>query len=356
MLPFLRAAVTAGHDLRVAAPGDVAKTAAGAGFAVEELPGSPPEKLGAIFGSLGSLPREEANTKVVREVFGGLNVEATLPALESLVADWRPDVVVRETGELASFVAATRAGVPVVTVSIGLRRVDDHFMTAIAAGGFPDRYGADPRDLAAVRTLSLMPPSLDGAGDRPREHYRDTAALDETPLPREWWPGDDRPLVYVTFGSIAASIGLFPALYRAALDALADLPVRVLMTVGAASDPDVLAPVPANAHVERWVPQAGVLREAAVVVGHGGFGTTLGALVAGVPMVNVPLFTPDQHDNAAAVAAAGAGVALPGGPEAMAGLGAAVTGVLADDAARSAAQRVAAEIADLPPAAAWLDR
>jgi hypothetical protein len=56
-------------------------------------------------------------------------------------------------------------------------------------------------------------------------------------------------------------------------------------------------------------------------VGHGGFGTTMAALAHGVPMVVVPLFAIDQHYNAAAVARAGAGVALGEGPGAT-GVGA----------------------------------
>jgi UDP-N-acetylglucosamine:LPS N-acetylglucosamine transferase len=34
------------------------------------------------------------------------------------------------------------------------------------------------------------------------------------------------------------------------------------------------------------------------VVGHGGYGTTMTALAAGVPQILVPLFSLDQHDNA----------------------------------------------------------
>ena len=43
------------------------------------------------------------------------------------------------------------------------------------------------------------------------------------------------------------------------------------------------------------------------MVGHGGFGTTLGALLAGVPQVVVPLFA-DQPSNAERIAAIGAGL------------------------------------------------
>jgi UDP:flavonoid glycosyltransferase YjiC (YdhE family) len=46
---------------------------------------------------------------------------------------------------------------------------------------------------------------------------------------------------------------------------------------------------------------------AAAVVCHGGYGSTLGALRHGVPLVVMPLFSSDQWVNAAAVARAGAG-------------------------------------------------
>ena len=105
------------------------------------------------------------------------------------------------------------------------------------------------------------------------------------------------PLVYLSFGSVAATIGYFPGLYRAVIDALADLPIRLLVTVGDAADPAELGPLPAHVRVERWIPQAEVFTEADAMVGHGGFGTTLGALLAGVPQVVVPLFA-DQPYNA----------------------------------------------------------
>lgn len=61
----------------------------------------------------------------------------------------------------------------------------------------------------------------------------------------------------VTFGSILAGMGLFPWLYQAVIDALAGVPVRVLLTIGDASDPAELAPLPDNVHVEQWWPQHG---------------------------------------------------------------------------------------------------
>jgi UDP:flavonoid glycosyltransferase YjiC (YdhE family) len=79
------------------------------------------------------------------------------------------------------------------------------------------------------------------------------------------------------------------------------------------------------------------------------------ALAHGVPLVVVPLFSFDQHVNAAAVADAGAGVALDGGPAATDRLADALDAVLTDGAFAAGARRVADEIAGLPPVAAGVD-
>ena len=63
-------------------------------------------------------------------------------------------------------------------------------------------------------------------------------------------------------------------------------------------------------HVEPWVSQDDVASRAAVIVCHGGYGSTLGALAHAVPLVVLPLFSIDQWANADAVARVGAGVAL----------------------------------------------
>jgi MGT family glycosyltransferase len=165
------------------------------------------------------------------------------------------------------------------------------------------------------------------------------------PLP-DWWRNRDWPLVYLTFGTVVPTIGHFPDIYRAALDALSMLPVRVLVTVGRESDPAELGPVAPNVHVARWIPQADGLPHAAAIVSHGGSGTVTGALAAGVPAVVVP-FIADQTHNARRVAELGAGVQLDVGD--IVRLPDAVRALLADRSYREAAERVAAEMRDLPP-------
>ena len=96
------------------------------------------------------------------------------------------------------------------------------------------------------------------------------------------------------------------------MDAVAQLPVRVLVTIGRQADPARLGPLSANVHVERWVDQARVMPHASALVAHGGAGTTLAALAAGVPMALLPL-SADQPLNARRMVGLGAGLALEGG-------------------------------------------
>lgn len=354
MTPFVRAAVAAGHEVLVACPSGLEKAIAAEGWEHALLPSSDPAVAGPIYASLPTLSRPEANLAVIRDIFGGANAQAALPRLELLLTEWAPDLVLREPAELASYVACVRAGVPQVQVAIGLRRLDEFVMSANTPA-LEERYGVAADGLRDVRTLSLLPPSLDtydGAPLRPREHYRSDVPLAAADLPAAWADGDDRPLVYATFGTVAANVGFFPGVYRTVLDALADAPVRVLMTIGGQADPDLLGPLPDNAHVERWWPQDAVLPAAAVVVGHGGFGTTMGGLRAGLPLVVVPLFSSDQFLNADAVEAAGVGVAVR--EPSVAAVREAVLQVLPAGPARTAAQRVAAELQSLPPATDWL--
>ncbi len=94
------------------------------------------------------------------------------------------------------------------------------------------------------------------------------------------------------------------------------------------------------------MPQADALAAASAALCHGGSGSTLGALAAGVPLVVAPLFA-DQPFNARRVQAVGAGLTVPA-PTADAIRGA-LEAVLADDGHAAAARAVAAELRAQPP-------
>src|SRR5215212_10340792 len=99
------------------------------------------------------------------------------------------------------------------------------------------------------------------------------------------------------------------ALPQAAVEALRDEPVRVILTLADAYDTVALPPA-ANIRVERFVPHGPVLERAAAVVSHSGMGIVQKAIAAGVPIAAVP-FGRDQPEVARRVVEAGAGVQLP---------------------------------------------
>src|SRR5919107_1654687 len=118
-------------------------------------------------------------------------------------------------------------------------------------------------------------------------------------------------------------------------------------------DPDDLGPVPANAVVAEFAPQAPLLERADLLVSHSGSGTMLGGLVHGVPQVALPRGT-DQPQNAALLARAGAGVVVAPEDYAVPTIRAAVAEVTGDPAFRVAAERIRDEIAAMPDAdAVW---
>ena len=360
MVPFAKACRDAGHEVTVAAPASFAAAVAATGLNHAPFADVPPEVLGPIFGRLFHLPHEEANRTVLADIFGRLDAQAALPGVTEIMARWRPDLVVREFCEFGSLVAAQKAGVPQVEVAIGLASGLAGLLPVVAPplteleaiAGLPE--GKAYQALTSGPVLTCVPAEVDGetetAGVRVRR-FRDASLTADQASPPPAWGDPDHPLVYVTFGSVAAGLPPFAGVYRSALDALAGEPVRVLMTTGSAVEPGSLAPPPANARVEQWWPQASVMPHTAVVVGHGGFGTTMMALAAGVPQVVIPLFASDQFLNAERVAAIGAGVCLNGGPGAVPGLAQAVAGVLRQPAYAEKARGVAAAMAELPDVA-----
>lgn len=184
---------------------------------------------------------------------------------------------------------------------------------------------------------------LDGDGDLP-SNVRFVGPLLEPPGPdagwRAPWPATDlRPLVVVSLGTTDMGEA---ALAQRLLDAVAELPVHALLTIGEHLDRSSFS-APDNAVVSGYVRHAAVLPHAAVFVTHAGHGGVMSGLANGVPMLCLPLGR-EQPSNAAAVESVGAGRVLP--PEAtVEELRQAIESLLATpfyaEAARTMAERIA---------------
>jgi UDP:flavonoid glycosyltransferase YjiC (YdhE family) len=348
LLPFADAFRERGHEVLIAIPGAATGLVLDAGHEAWALPQAPAAVGDAVFARAQAAAPDEANAIVVGELFAGVHARAAMPGVMAAVAEWLPDVILHETCEFAAALTAERAGVPSVRVAVHMEALEGYIadLAGRHVDGLRAEHGLAPdpdgERLLAGRSVTLTPPALDG--HRREGHYCEPRPPLAAP-PGEW-AGDDRPLVYVSYGTVAPQGDAYPAIYEDAIEQLARLDVRVLLNTGR-QDPAALGQLPPGVHAERWVHEAAVLPHVAAMVSHGGAGSVRTALSAGVPLAVLPRFG-DQPLNARAVEAAGAGLVV----RDAGGLAGAVTTLLTDPAYAGVATQIAAEVAALPPAGA----
>jgi UDP:flavonoid glycosyltransferase YjiC (YdhE family) len=352
LIPFAHALLRDNAEVLVTAPRDAGPMVAAAGLEHHPIPDPPAGERDQVFADARQMDPAAANARVVGDVFIRIDTAASFPHLRRAIGAWRPDVVLYDITDFAAGLAAEAAGVPAVSVAITLGEPIELLRDVIAEAldEVREQVGLEPDPhLERFRqnaSFTLIPEGLEdpAKGGSPPLRFRVPEAREPRPLP-DWWSNDEWPLVYLTFGSVAPAMDYFPDLYRAAIDALSVLPVRVLVTIGRDRDPADIGPVPANVHVAGWVPQADVMPHAAAMVCHGGSGTVNAGLAAGLPMVVVPLFA-DQPHNARRVAEIGAGIAL--APEQLVRLPDAVRSLLGNGSYRAVAGGIADKARRLP--------
>jgi UDP:flavonoid glycosyltransferase YjiC (YdhE family) len=298
----------------------------------------------------------EASILGNRELFGRLATDAMLAPMADVVRRWHPDLVVRDPCEYASAVLAADDGIP--TAQCGISPAEVEWASIAVAQPALDVHRRGLADVVrSTPYATRFPATLDPSPFPVTVRFREAGTASPKPLPA-WWGADDRPLVYATLGTVLGHMARAVDTFGVVLEAVAGLDARVLLTVGRVVEITALGPLPAAVHVEPWVDQNDVLAEAEVVVCHGGSGTTMGALRAGVPLVVVPQFA-DQFVNAERVVACGAGLEVsaargdgrdrrPLEAADVARIRDALDTVRGDDRFRRAAGDVAAEMASAP--------
>ena len=266
--------------------------------------------------------------------------------LENAIADLRPDLLVVDINAWGAQIAAEASGLPFVVLSpytppirsVGtppfgpgfkplpglLGRLRDGLLRPVVMGVAEKVMKPRIAELRAAKGLPPVgsadeffrrPPLLLVTTAEPFEYHHEDWGADivmigasawEPPAEAPEWLDDvDRPLVLVTTSSEFQDDGV---LVRTALEALADEPVTVVVTMPAGVPDDLV--VPANARVERFLPHGPILERAAVAVTHGGMGGTQKASSHGVPVCVVP-FGRDQLEVARRVEVSGSGTRLP---------------------------------------------
>ncbi|TQS46937.1 glycosyltransferase [Cryptosporangium phraense] len=344
LLPLAFAARAAGHTVVFATGADFVGKLAGYGFDAREA--------GISVGAAeAEATRRHPNGPVVDvlvTMFADVLPRRTMPDVHYLLSLIKPDLVVYEMSDVGAAGAARRAGVPCVSVTIGrsmpagILAVAEPHLNWIWNGRPP----ADPMLGDAV--LDFWPASI--ADPAP------LAVPTRFPIrPVPWsppgrWESPGTPLVYLTLGTV--SYGKTDV-FRAAIEGLAGLPVQVVVAVGP-GDPSALGSVPSNVRIAQFVPQDQVLRDASVVVHHGGSGTTLGAAAHGLPQLILPQGA-DQFVNAEVISAQGSGLTLAEDDLSPGTVAACALALLGEPVHRATAQVLRDEIAAMPSPADALE-
>jgi MGT family glycosyltransferase len=275
--------------------------------------------------------------------------------LLDLARDWTPDLIVRAGSEYGGLVAAERLGLPHASVPTGAWHADYQLrleavkqLDALRADfGLP----ADPEVEMPFRYLNLafIPPRYHDSTRplAPTTHFLRPVAFDRSggeTLPSWVTELPDHPTVYATLGTFFTSR---TSLYNAMLDGLKGEPINLIVTVGRQQDPARFGPQPSNVHVERYIPQSLLFSHCDLVVAHAGFGTVLGALSHGLPLVVLDV-SADHPMHAARCAALGVGRVLDRDGITPETIREAVRAVLADPTYRRNAEELRDEMATLP--------
>lgn len=312
-----------GHEVVVAAPGDIGEQMSRAGL---------PFHSGLIPRESGHRPTRGAELVELIQDARRLDewVEQLLltaiPEQVAVIGEWlrwqEADAVVIDPLYYPAAIAAHRAGIPWASVSNSLNPVlgaemESALLTTVRrlsprrAAIFAD-YGMAP----SFAGCDVLSPYLNVAfttrelvGEPPEGV---TLAGPSFPLRARGdevefrMPAGDGPLIYASFGS---QIYFWPRVFEKVAAAAKSLGAQLVLAIGDLFDDPRWAALGAGCEVYRYAPQLEVLRHASAFLTHGGANSVMEGLAAGVPLLISPMCN-DQFHQAWYVERAGVGTVL----------------------------------------------
>lgn len=377
LVPLIWAARAAGHEVLLATTSEMTEVGAHAGLPVYDVfpqadvwqglmntvgTGKPPAEL----------PEEYRVALDMRNPFGLFTASMTEGTIRAGRA-FGAEVVVYTSDHGAGMLAATALGVPGLEVG---NRVSWSTRDKGWSDGRPG-FGEDEVSVLMRAKLGLdasarpeviaridpRAPSMGGMADGEQERDR----RDGTP----WWPmrfvpfnggtvlpewaleQPQRPRVAVTLGTVVpAMVGV--SSLKIVVDALGGMDVDVVLAAGTADLSD-LGELPANVRSVGYLPLSAFLPSCAVIVHHGGSGTTAAPLHYGIPQLVLPSFA-DNPLSAQRVADRGVGLSHDPATVDVETVRSMVARLLTEDTFRTAARQVRAEMAAQPSPSAIIDQ
>lgn len=355
-VPLAHALRAAGHEVRYAT-GGVSLAVAEAGMNVVDVtPGLDYLPLYMPADDDGDNPMfaQDPEDELLAKLFGrvsGAMVDGVLAAARS----WHPDVLIAAPLQGAGLLAATALGLPYVELPLGSYDSGKSLSTMVrdAMTAHYERHGVTGQPPKTIRLTSILP-SL--AALLPQDKQaKDALPMRYVPyngtrvLPDWLTHPPERPRIAVTLGSIEAQFGGITML-APLMVAAGDVDAEFVLTLGG-GDVSLLGPLPGNVRVVDWVPLDALLETCAAVIHHGGTGTMLTAVAAGIPQCVVPR---GSYQQTAGEAVPGRGIGITAD---SATLGAAeCQTLLRDETMRDAALDARAELMAMPAPAELVPR
>ena len=326
IIPLVWAARAAGHEVALATTNSMTTVAADAGLSVIDV--FPDRERWAAMAGWGKR-REDLPDDAPSEVRNAVGIRAPFPMFTALMTDgtlaaardFAADLIVTTGDHPAGLLAAAGVGVPVLEVgnrvSWSARDASWKARPAMVPDAVLDplkaRLGLAGAEPDVIARIDPRPPSMGGLS-------ADEPAADDG---RPWWSMQyvpynggavvppwalrpaDRPRVGVTLGTVVPMISGTTSL-GVVIEALAGLDVEVVLASGTA-DLSALGVLPSNVRSVGYLPLSAFVHGCALLVHHGGSGTTAAPLFYGVPQLVLPAFA-DNPLSAERVVARGVGL------------------------------------------------
>ena len=260
-------------------------------------------KQGKADKNVGENMDAELPLRFLRE--GAAAVEQILHRLESDM----PSVIVTDTLAVSGRLAASALKLPFVQVftsyasngcfhvADNLPQVPDSDPARVAASQLADelseKYGVEHLGLREIFGGSMcglnivtVQRDFQPAGETFDDTFVFTGAQIFQRAGSSWDPPrDDKPLVYSSLGTLFNN---WPEFYIMLGEAVRDLPVNLIASIGGHIQPESLGSLPDNMQVQPFLPQLEVLEKSSLFITHAGIGSVMEAIYYGVPMLAVP--------------------------------------------------------------------
>ena len=342
VVPLAWTVLAFGHPVRVVTSGAAVEAAARAGLPVVDIA---PDLHGKRSIGSGSLDLADSVNRInpagrSSRQFTEFDDTIARRAIHAITS-WHPDLIVHTVGDFVAPRVASLYSIPLVLHGLGFRSSGSSAMSAP-----PDQrsllreVGLDAKPPHAAAVLDTCPPSMRELGRPTAWPMRYISYNGGGASPAWLYRPRSRSRVCVTLGTVVpavAGVGRFLPI----IDTLRDLDVEVILLLGGA-DRAPLGPLPDSVLTADWMPLSELLPTCALIIHHGGEGTTMSAIVAGIPQLVL------DYRDATAVVSRGLGLSLPADAVESSAIRCSVEQLLHEPSFRRVAEEVRMENSALP--------